>query len=378
MPLNAAIVLTTIAEPVVLDEYRANLQSCGHLDQVTVYVIPDRKTPSEAFERCQQLQRQGLKVVFPDFEAQDAFLRKVGFPPALVPYNSDNRRNIGYLMALGGDHDFLISIDDDNYSGTAGDYFAEHSVVCGERAEVCCVNSDSGWFNICDLMEMQPAGNAYARGFPYFAKHKTPAVTETLDLSTVRMNAGLWLSEPDMDGISWLVNPVKALSFRGKSVVLGPHTWSPINTQNTALERSVIASYYFVRMGYPLNGLPIDRYGDIFSGYFSQACVRHLGHSVRVGTPVADHRRNSHNYLRDATNEMFCIWLLEDLLQWLPSQALDGNTYAETYTSLSHLLEEAVFQFQGFIWNDASRAYFSQMAFCMRKWAEVCRKIEGA
>jgi hypothetical protein len=67
--------------------------------------------------------------------------------------------------------------------------------------------------------------------------------------------------------------------------------------------------------------------------------------------------------------------LLEDLLQWLPTQPLEGNTYCEAYISLSHLLEESVLRFQGFIWTDATRAYFNQMAFCMRKWAEVCQRI---
>ena len=56
-------------------------------------------------------------------------------------------------------------------------------------------------------------------------------------------------------------------------------------------------------MGYEIGGIAIDRYGDIFSGYFVQACARHLGGAIRVGTPVAEHRRNAHSYLQDATRE---------------------------------------------------------------------------
>lgn len=33
-------------------------------------------------------------------------------------------------------------------------------------------------------------------------------------------------------------------------------------------------------------GAPIDRLDDIFSGYLCQACVRHLGDRIRVGTPI--------------------------------------------------------------------------------------------
>ena len=39
------------------------------------------------------------------------FLRKVGVPSERIPFDSDNRRNVGYLMALHGSTDFLISID---------------------------------------------------------------------------------------------------------------------------------------------------------------------------------------------------------------------------------------------------------------------------
>ncbi|MDW8235612.1 MAG: hypothetical protein RMK98_03180 [Bacteroidia bacterium] len=46
----------------------------------------------------------------------------------------------------------------------------------------------------------------------------------------------------------------------------------------------------------------IDRYGDIFSGYFVQACAKHLDGAIRVRTPVAHHRRNAPDYLRDTTS----------------------------------------------------------------------------
>ena len=189
------------------------------------------------------------------------------------------------------------------------------------------------------------------------------------------MNAGLWLRDPDLDGMSWLAAPVRALSFKGKSVVLGERTWSPVNSQNTALHRDVIPSYYFLPMCNSQNGLQIDRYGDIFSGYFSQACARHLGHSIRAGTPVAEHRRNAHRYLRDATQEMAGICVLEDLLPWLVELQLDGETYSEAYLSLSLQLEDCVSRFSGFVWTEATRDYFHAMAASMRAWVAACRQL---
>jgi hypothetical protein len=191
----------------------------------------------------------------------------------------------------------------------------------------------------------------------------------------VRLNAGLWLGEPDLDAITWLAMPVRGQAFKGDSVVLGRDTWSPINTQNTALHRDLIPCFYFVRMGFTIGGMPIDRYGDIFSGYFVQACARHFDHGVRVGTPIAVHKRNSHNYLRDLTQELACIWLLEDLTQWLHEVKLEGSSYPDVYLSLSAALEDQVERFTGFLWSDQARAYFHHMAYCMREWVKVCRLL---
>lgn len=368
--------LTTIFDPEVLEFYYENFKKFGHLDRVKVFVIPDKKTPPEAYVRCQGLNNRGLKVVLPTIEEQESFLLRVGFSPHLVPYNSDNRRNIGYLMALEAGTDFVTSIDDDNYCRKDEDFFGEHSIVCRDCAGVETVSTCTGWFNICSMMTCDPNVTTYARGFPYYARHRREEPQVAEDSTNIHINVGLWLLDPDVDGISWLVNPTHTVDFKGTSLVLGSKTWSPINTQNTSLRREALASYYFVRMTYPLAGIPIDRYGDIFSGYFVQACAKHLGGSIRVGTPVADHKRNSHNYMNDAANELACIMVLENLLPWLTEQAkLSGSTYSEAYLSLSYQIEDAVEHFSGKIWTDATRGYFHQMAYCMQEWVKACRKI---
>lgn len=376
MSYTASLVLTTIFDPIVLQSYFENFKKFGHLDSVIVFVIPDKKTPKTAYERCKKLRKQGLNISCPTLSQQEAFLLRVGYPPQLIPYDSDNRRNIGYLMALESGADFLISLDDDNFCRADEDFFTAHAVVCEEESHGQIVRTDTGWFNVCNLLEFDGGGITYARGFPYYARHQNEQVRSTVDRARVMINAGMWLQDPDVDGISWLVNPMRAAKFKGKSIVLDAKTWSPINTQNTGLHREVIPSYYFVKMRYPLGGTAIDRYGDIFSGYFSQVCVKHVGGAVRFGTPLADHSRNSHNYLNDATDEWACILVLEDFLPWLTQEAqLAGSTYTELYTSLSHAIEDAVECFSGRIWTDATRAYFHQMAYHMRQWTAVCQRI---
>jgi hypothetical protein len=375
MQPSAALVMTTIADPEILEDYRRNFEKFGHLNQVKVFIIPDRKTPAGAYERCAQLRRSGMQVVCPTMEEQETYLRQFGNLARLIPYNSDNRRNVAFLMALESGAEFMMSIDDDNFCLPDEDFFAGHSVARGDVVSGNEVHSSNGWFNICEMMEVQPAVNVYPRGFPYYARHQSVQISQAPAEGKVHMNAGLWLSEPDVDAMTWLVTPVRTIRMKGDSILLGDKAWSPINTQNTGLSREVIVAYYFVRMGYPLGGMPIDRFGDIVSGYFSQVCVRHLGNKIRVGSPVAEHRRNSHNYMRDAANEFACIWALEDVLQWLVNVRLEGSNYTEAYTSLAGLLEDAVESFTGTIWNDATRGYFHQMAYCMRQWIAACKVL---
>jgi hypothetical protein len=374
---KATMVLTTIFDPVLLDEYYENFRRFSHLDDVEVIVIPDRKTPERAYARCAEIAAKGLRTTCPTIEEQEKFLASVGLRPDFIPYNSDNRRNVGYLMAYARGNDFLISIDDDNFCRPEEDYFAAHAVVCEGQARHTVVESETGFFNICDLLEFERPGPVYARGFPYRFRHLNENPRREERSVAVHVNAGLWILDPDIDGITWLVAKPRIREFKGESLVLGRQAWSPINSQNTALRQEAIPAYYFMRMGYPLAGTPIDRYGDIFSGYFLEACCHHLGGFIRAGTPVAEHERNSHNYLKDATNEWAGIQVLEDLLPWLKEAHLEGESYTESFHSLSGALEDAVEGFKGSIWTATTLGYFHQMGYHMRCWLAACRRIHG-
>jgi hypothetical protein len=151
--------------------------------------------------------------------------------------------------------------------------------------------------------------------------------------------------------------------------------WSPVNTQNTALTRDAALTYYYVRMGFPLRGLTIDRFGDILSGYLSQKCVKHLGHAVRVGTPVLDHRRTPHNLFKDLYHEMAGIVLIEELIPWLREVRLEGGSYLEAYESLASRIAEVAPKFTGFIWDDGGREFLTDLAASMTVWSRLVRSI---
>lgn len=375
---KAALVMTTVNGIGLLDGYRDNFEKHGHLDDVTVYVIPDEKTPNDIYVECGRLIKRGLNVVCPSLSEQDDFLLWAGFPPALIPRNSDNRRNVGYLMALSAGSDFMISIDDDNYiCDQSGDYFHAHSIVCDAAhfMTVAAPARQSTWFNPAQMLD--GAGNAYARGYPYFARTASqPPIETELGKQRIAANAGLWLCDMDLDAMTWLAQPGKATGLvDGLSLALQPGQWGPVNTQNTAIHRNAIAAFWFVRMGYPIGGLSIDRYGDIFSGYFLQACAKSLGETVRYGTPLVEHKRNAHNYLRDVRQEYACIAMLEDLLPWLTDVELGGNNYQDAYRSLSYQLCDYVETLHGSAWDAAAKGYIHRIAYTMQLWANTCEDI---
>ena len=374
---TASIVVTTINGGGFLREYYDNLKKFNRLAQAHFYVIADRKTPASLFETAKELQAKGLSITIPALTEQDDILAKFGLNPQLILWNSDHRRNIGYLQAYASGSEIIISIDDDNYPLPDEDFLGGHAQALLSPAAAPEVSHPSHFFNICSLLNFDIAAPApYPRGHPYFARHlsATPTFTEKSSLE-VMINAGLWLKDPDVDAISWLVLPRRGTSFGGKSLLLARDTWSAINSQNTGLRRDLLPAYYFIKMRYPLGGLDIDRYGDIFQGYFIQAVAKHLGGTARFGTPVAEHRRNSHNYMNDAWGEWACIQALEDLLPWLTSAKLSGSTALDAYDSLTYLLEDQAENMTGKFWNDAVKAYFHQMAFHMRKWNAACRSL---
>lgn len=402
MNRTVSLVVTTIFEPTFLDGYLTALRTTELAGLTRVVIIPDRKTPASVGEAAAAARQNGLHVECPTLAEQEDFLRRLGVPQDFIPYDSDNRRNIGFLMALKQGCEVVISIDDDNYCLPASDFVGGHCIV-GRSATDPMVCSSDGWFNICSLLQSTTGesgeklgetggaksgtvqGGLFPRGFPYFAQRADrrvefqdprPSFQKGKEASklTIAMNAGLWLDDPDVDAVSRLAKRPRIATFNGPSVALGPDVWSPINTQNTALTRQAALTYYYVRMGHLLQGLTIDRFGDILSGYLTQKCVKHLGQAIRVGTPIVEHRRTPHNLFKDLYYELAGIVLIEDFVPWLIAEPLEGGTYLDAYQSLAARMLDAAERFRGFIWDEGGRDFLRATARAMQTWAKLVRR----
>jgi hypothetical protein len=372
---HAAIVCTTIFEPKFVDGYLENIERHGRTASTDVIVIIDRKTPASVAEKCAEAKRRGFRVECPSLEEQEAFLAKFPSMRGRIPYDTDNRRNVGFLMALDRGAELLVSIDDDNYCLGDSDFVGEHAIA-GETATFDPTESSDGWFNIGTKLATDTPVEIFPRGFPYAARRGSRTLTTGASQSArVAMNVGLWISDPDVDALSRIAIAPRVSSADASPLFLGPRTWSPINTQNTAIARDLIAAYYYVRMGFSLGGLSIDRYGDIMSGYFCQACVKARGEAIRIGSPVADHVRTPHNLFKDLYHELAGIVILDDLLPWLMELPLTGSNYAELYLALADALDARAPSCRGFIWDQGGGAFLRDTADHMRAWIEAVRTV---
>ena len=164
------IVTTTIHIPVVLESYIENFQKYKH-NNVDFVIIGDLKTPDKITEYLKKLLKNGYQFDYWGVGRQKKWLEKFPKLDSLIPYNSIQRRNLGYLIAYENGADVIVTIDDDNFAISGNDFLKGHSLV-GETSSFLAVKSSTNWFNPCDLLELKSSRRIYHRGFPYSKRWK--------------------------------------------------------------------------------------------------------------------------------------------------------------------------------------------------------------
>ncbi len=312
------IVFTTIYHPVVLESLYDNLAKFNHLDAVKIWVVGDNKTPDSCGELCNTVTAKGMETIYIDIATQDQWGKRCTDFYSRIPYNNETRRNIGYLHALEDHCEILISIDDDNFP-TDDDLVGCHKIT-GSNWDGDLINETTGFHNICEYLEIQPNRQIFPRGFPFRLRGLSNQNLAVKPQGKVKIGvtAGLWLSDPDVDATTWLNGRVEGKAYRGEDVqVLNQQTWSPVNTQNTSVVRELIPAYLCIPMGWNVPGGNIQRYGDIWGGYFLQALMKGTDYHVAFGRPIVDHRRNPHDYVDDLRFEYWGMILTDWLVQKL-------------------------------------------------------------
>lgn len=363
------LVVTTIGSATAFLDYAKNFAHYSHRE-ASFLIIGDRRTPADENRKVADvLQNLGFEAEYLSIDAQRALAERFPEIMKFIPENSDNRRNVGYLLAVDQGCDAVISIDDDNYP-TDRDYLAAHSVV-GKTLTLDAVHSDTGWFNPCSMLKMEPDIPIFSRGYPVSMRAADSSLTYRNETGRVLLNMGLWLGHPDVDAATNLTVRVQSVGLARRQLVLGRGTYAPINTQNTAFHRSLLPSYYYVLMRSGGRSLfQLDRYGDIWSGMFVKKCMDTMGDRAAIGEPLVYHRRNPHDLLRDLRQEVLGMVYTDELARVLPEWDVAGKDYFEVYAALAQRLEKFSENLPYMV-----RKHFERISSAMRAWLRACAKI---
>lgn len=370
------IVLTTIRHPGVVEALYDNIHRNGHLEEVKVWVVGDRKTPPSAATLAAEITARGLETVFFGVDEQDEWGKRFPLYP-LIPYNTDGRRVFGYLRALEDGCDVLISMDDDNFPSE--DDFVGHHQKTGQEWRQPLLREEKRFHNICEYLTFEPQRLVFPRGFPFELRGHAnqPRLVSCPEGASIGVTEGLWLDEPDVDATTWLNGKIKGVRYHGPDVfVLDQSTWSPVNTQNTSVVRELIPAFVFVTMAYPVPGGKLDRYGDIWGGYFLLALMQGTKYHAAFGRPLVEHRRNPHNYVDDLRFEFWGMVLTDWLLEILRSSFKPtSKCMTERVLELAEFLDtEAASRLP--VWCPAEIAKFvHSTAENLRQWSAACRQV---
>ena len=340
-----------------------NFVTHGRTSDAFIVIIGDAKTPSQ--ERAlRYAEGRGVSCHYMDLGRQEDFLEPFSMVASAIPVNSDNRRNVGYLKAAQLGADIIVSTDDDNFPILEEDFYGRHQEAIGRRW-VSMATSTTGWVNPYDFLRFNVMDPVYARGFP-LSKRDGHSLTIDQQEAVIGLNMGLLLGDPDVNSFTHLDRRIQIIGTKEfkSAIAVGKGTMTTINSQNTCLHRGLLPSYYYVRMTHEM-----DRYGDIWQGFFAKKCADAVGECVSFGGPLVLHKRNSHNYLADMRKELQGIIINERLVEFLAQLDLKAKSYADAYTQLADELPTCP-------WGDSRiQEYWTEVAKTMRFWVDACEKL---
>ena len=368
--MKTTIVTTTINVPVLLTQYARNARHYGHKD-LDFVIIGDRKSAAGTAEFCKSIE-QYYPATYLDIPAQEKYLERFPKLREHLLFDSIQRRNIGILLAYENEADVIISIDDDNFVMNQ-DFVGLHGVV-GQTLEVMEFSSTAGWFNVCSMLEADHGVQFYHRGYPQKVRwtESNHFVAMSRGNRRVAVNAGLWLDNPDIDALTRMERQPVVRGFKPTSPTrfcLSEGTWSPFNSQNTALTREAIPAYFLSPY--------IGRYDDIWASYIIIRIAEHLNDAIVFGEPLVRQERNPHNLWKDLEQERNGMIMTDEFCETLRGIALTGATYQECFNELTGKLRDS--WKEDAKWTESQKEWRRRLLEGMEIWGEVfvSRGLEG-
>lgn len=366
--MKITITTTTIHIPYLIEDYIKDIIKHGRKEYVDFVITGDKKTPIEAKEYCRSLQdKYDIPVLFMDVEDQNTYLAKYPKLKGYLPWNCIQRRQVAILKAYESGADIIVLIDDDNY--IACEDYVGHHLLLGSDASLPVVSSPSGWYNICDDLEERQNRKFYPRGYSWVDR-----IDEVKNLNwnkkTVRtvVNAGFWLGDPDIDAVTRLAAPIDVTGYkRNANYALDKETYSPFNSQNTAIHRDIVPIYFLVP--------DIGRFDDIWSSYIVERITWQMNDYVSYGQPLVRQNRNEHDLWVDAYAEEMGTKMTTDFCHWLREIKLTKQTYLECGMELFEKLKKYIDNLPNDELPVKNRAYINHFIDGHKVWFETMNTI---
>lgn len=274
-------------------------------------LVGDLKTPSY----------KNKKIIFLDVKKQ----RQLPFLTIKTcPYNSYQRKNIGYLYAINNGANTIIETDDDNYP-------LKNWAEIPNSKNMNFVLSPKT-FNVYSEFTKE---RIWPRGFPLediLKKARKKIVKK--DSISVGIWQGLVNGDPDVDAIFRLTNGNR-LNFSEKQskFVLNNGVYCPFNSQNTIWKKLFFWYLY----------LPVTvsfRVTDILRGYIAQRCLWEHDAYLGFTGPTMFQDRNKHNLISDFQSEIPCYLLANKIIEILDKMPLSNSpedNLLKIYSKLTQL-----------------------------------------
>ena len=273
MNQSPAIVVTSIFRPsLALTEIAKGAAASGY----ELIVIGDSNSPPDfSLHPCD----------YYDLDRQ----KKSGLRFAqLCPTSHYARKNIGYLVAHRAGAPLILETDDDNLP---------HPEFWRARQmqQSVPVLRSAGWVNVYRYFT---DANIWPRGLPLDAIHQPPPdLSSSMNAVPCPIQQALADGNPDVDAIYRITLPLPQTFRRNISVALGPGSWCPFNSQNTA----------WWPAAYPLLYLPAHcsfRLTDIWRSFVAQRIAWANDWNILFRGPDVTQERNPHDLLRDFADEI--------------------------------------------------------------------------
>ena len=275
-----------------------------------VLLVGDTKTPSDwNCEGVKFLSVEKQKELFPVIAEQ-------------IPLKHYCRKNIGYLYAIQNGADIIIDTDDDNLP------YDNFAVNLNKKITAPVLGS-SKWINI---YAYYADSLIWPRGLPLNYIHEKGEVLEskTLDCPVQQFLAD---EDPDVDAIFRLL--FKQPTYFNKntgSFIIDAGTYVPFNSQNTVFyKESFILMYLPCFVSF--------RMTDIWRSFVVKRILNHFGKHMVFHDATVWQERNTHNLMKDFTDEIIGYTDNEKIINTIDSVDLTGLEIKDSILKIWKSLE---------------------------------------